>query len=389
MLRKTFKFILYSTLIIIVLINLVILFSGRLYLYKGIRYTYLSGRSGPSATEYQIFENRKVDAKNGKPLLRSTKYNSAKIPAETEKIFDQFNAHAFVVVRNDSLLHEQYWDGYSDTSHTNSFSVAKTYCSILLGCALKDGYVKSLDQSVSDFIPEFKEGERSKVTLRHLATMTSGIDFNESYINPFAYPAEGYYGSDVLGACLPYKMGEEPGKVFRYLSGNSALLGICISKATGKTLSQYLSDRLWTDLECRQPAWWSLDKKDGQEKGFCCLNSNATDFARIGMLYLNYGRWKGKQIVDSEYVANSIVPFNCIEDDGTPNKTYGYNWWLTEHNGKKLFYARGILGQYVICVPEKKLVIVKLGRTRRPKTSTDHCPQDVSMCIDAATAMYP
>lgn len=357
-------------------------------MYKGLWNTYLAGRSGPSATEYTIFENRKVEAKNGTPLLRSKLYNTAKLPAEADSLFNKFDAHAFVVIRNDSLLHEQYWDGFSDTSHTNSFSIAKTYCGILLGCALKDGYVKSLDQPVADFIPEFKEGEKAKVTLRHLISMTSGIGFDESYVNPFAYPAEGYYGSNVLAACIRYEMQETPGQTFRYLSGNSALLGICIAKATGKTLSQYLSDRLWKDLECERDAWWSLDKKDGQEKGFCCLNSNATDFARIGMLYLNYGKWKGKQIVDSDYVATSIIPSNCKEDDGTPNKSYGYNWWLTEHVGLKIFYARGILGQYVICVPEKKLVIVKLGRARRPKTTSNHCPQDVATCIDAVQVMY-
>lgn len=388
MFKKIFKFIIYSVLGLILIINLVILFSGRFYLYKGLWNTYLSARVGPSATEYLIFENRKIEAKDPTPLTRSQLYNSAPIPSEVVEIFDRYDAHAFVIIKNDSLIHEQYWDGFSDTTHTNSFSVSKTYCSILLGCALKDGYIKSLDQPVCDFIPEFREGYKAKITLRHLVTMTSGIDFNESYINPFAYPAEGYYGSDVLGACLPYKVGEEPGKTFRYLSGNSALLGICIAKATGKPLSQYLSDRLWKDLQCQQPAWWSLDKKDGQEKGFCCLNSNATDFARIGMLYLNFGKWNGKQVVDSDYVANSILPFNCMEDDGTPNKTYGYSWWLTEYKGDKLFYARGILGQYVICIPAKKLVIVKLGRTRRPKTSDAHCPEDVSMLYDAADKMY-
>ena len=371
------------------MLNLVILFSGRFYLYKALKNTYLSGRSGPSATEYLIFENRKVEATNSSPLTKTKFYNSGKIPSEIETTLNQFDAHAFVIIKNDSLIHEQYWDGFSDTSHTNSFSVAKTYCGILLGCAFKDGFIKSLDQPVSDFIPEFKVGEKAKVTLRHLTTMTSGIDFNESYVSPFGYPAEGYYGNDVLAACLLYKVNEEPGQTFRYLSGNTALLGICVSRAVGKPLSDYLSERLWKDLECRQPAWWSLDKKGGQEKGFCCLNSNATDFARIGMLYLNYGKWKGKQIIDSEYVANSIVPFNCKEDDGTPNKSYGYNWWLTEHKGNKIFYARGILGQYVICVPSKKLVIVKLGRMRRPKTTSNQCPQDVSMCLDAALEMYP
>jgi len=195
-------------------------------LYKGIWNTYLQGRGGPSATEYQIFENRKVEAKNGSPLLQSKLYNTAKLPLYDYSLFNKFDSHAFVVIRNDSLLHEQYWDGFSDTSHTNSFSVAKTYCGILLGCALKDGYVKSLDQAVGDFIPEFKEGEKSKITLRHLTSMTSGIDFDESYVNPFAYPAEGYYGNDVLAACTRYGMTETPGQTFRYLSVNSAFLRI-------------------------------------------------------------------------------------------------------------------------------------------------------------------
>jgi CubicO group peptidase (beta-lactamase class C family) len=388
-LKKILRPILWFVVVLFLLINLIILCSGRLYLYKGLANTYFQGRSGPSATEYQIFENRKIEAGDPAPLIRSKFCNSSEIPEETEDMLHKYDAHALVIIKNDSLIHEQYWDEFSDTSHTNSFSMAKTYCGALLGCALKDGYIRSLDQPVGDFIPEYKEGKKAKITLRNLVTMTSGIDFNESYINPFAYPAEGYYGDDVLAACTCYDVGEEPGKIFRYLSGNSALLGICIAKAVGKPLSTYMGQRLWTDIQCQQPAWWSLDKKDGQEKGFCCINSNATDFARLGMLYLNYGKWNGKQVLDSDYVAKSIIPYDCKEDDGTQNKTYGYSWWLTQHKGEHIFYARGILGQYVICLPSKKLVIVKLARKRRPKNSTDHCPEDVAMLVDAALKMYP
>src|ERR1700741_2002642 len=187
MFKKIFKFIGYFTATIILLVCLIILFSGRWYLYKGLWYTYLSGRSGPSATEYQIFENRKVEALDPKPIPRSKFYNSSELPKDAETIFRNFDAHAFVVTRNDSLIHEQYWDGYGDTSHTNGFSIAKTYCSVLLGCALKDGFIKSLDEPVSKYISEFATGEKSKITLRHLVTMTSGIAFDESYISPFAY----------------------------------------------------------------------------------------------------------------------------------------------------------------------------------------------------------
>lgn len=388
MLRKFFR-IFFTTLFSIVLILvLIILVSGRWYLFKGIANTYFKGRSGPSATEYAIFENRKILAEDPKPLPHAKLYNTSRLPSDAEAILNEFKAHAFIIVRNDSLLHEQYWDGFSDTSHTNSFSVAKTYVSVLLGCALKDGYIKSLDEPVSTYIPEFAEGAKAKITLRHLVTMTSGIDFNESYLDPFAYPAEGYYGSDLLKASCKCEATEEPGKVFRYLSGNTALLGICIARAVKKPLSDYMSGRLWKDLQCERPAFWSLDKKGGYEKAFCCINSNATDFARIGMLYLNNGKWNGRQVVDSQYVVQSVNPTDCREEDGSQNHTYGYNWWLTEYKGHKIFYARGILGQHVICVPDKHMVIVKLSRKRRPKSGLYHYPDDVGTCVEAALEMY-
>jgi CubicO group peptidase (beta-lactamase class C family) len=387
MFKRTFKAILITLLSLILLVNVIILFSGRWYLFKGIQNTYLQGRSGPSATEYNIFDNRKIEALNPGTLVKSRLYNSASLPKDIETIFRDFSAHAFVIIKNDSLIHEQYWDGFSDTSHTNSFSMAKTYVSALLGRAIKDGYIKNIDEPVSKFMTEFSSGEKAKITLRNLVTMTSGIDFDESYINPFAYPAEGYYGSDLKGASCYQGVCEKPGQVFRYLSGNTALLGMCITKAVGKPLSQYLSESLWKDLQCQRPAWWSLDKKDGYEKAFCCINSNATDFARLGMLYLNFGKWNGKQVLDSEYVANSVIPFSCKEEDGIQNCTYGYSWWLTNYKDKEVFYARGILGQYIICVPEEKLVVVKLARKRRPN-GEHHYPADVATCIEAAMAMY-
>lgn len=280
MFRNTLRYFFYFVIGFFLLINLIIIVSGRFYIYKGIFNTYFKGRTGPSATEYTLFENREISALNPQPLFVSGKYNSASLPKVTDSIFRKYSTIAFVIIKNDSIIHEQYWDGYSDTSHTNSFSIAKSYVSALLGCAIKDGYFKNLNDTVANYISEFKADERRNITLKHLVSMTSGIDFNESYINPFAYPAEGYYGEDVYSASSRFKTNEQPGKTFRYLSGNSALLGICITKAVGKPLSYYLRDRLWKEIGCEKTAYWSLDKKDGYEKGFCCLNSNAKDFAR-------------------------------------------------------------------------------------------------------------
>jgi CubicO group peptidase (beta-lactamase class C family) len=386
--KKIFKYIGICILVVFILLNGIIIFSGRWYLYKALATTYLQGKGGPSATEYQIFENRKITAADPRPWPKSSQYNTKTLPAQLEKLMREVDSHAFVIIKNDTLIHEQYWDHFSDTSHTNSFSMAKSYTGALLGFALQDGFIKNVNEPVSTYIPEFKNDWRSKITLKHLVTMTSGIGFDENYANPFSYPAEGYYGTDLLKASTRYKNKEsEPGTVYKYLSGNTALLGYCLTKAIGKSLANYLSEKLWGPLNCEHDAYWSLDKKNGLEKAFCCINSNAKDFARMGKLYMHLGNWNGKQLLDSNYIRSSIAPFNCSEEDCTPNHTYGYSWWLTEYKGLTVFYMRGMLGQYVICVPEKKLVISKLARKRRIPGKT-HYPLDVGYCIDAALIMY-
>ncbi len=386
--KRILKLLFKTTLVIFILANLIILFSGRWYLYKAICSTYLKGQTGPSSTEYQIFHNRKIEALAPAKWPVSQRYNSQQVSPQFETLMKEVEAHAFVVIKNDSLIHEHYWDGFSDTSHTNSFSMAKSFTGALLGCAIKDGYIKSIDEPVYTYIPEFKKDWRSRITLKHLVTMTSGIAFDESYGNPFSFPAEGYYGSNLLAACTQYKKRiSEPGKVYKYLSGNTALLGYCITKAIRKPLATYLSEKLWTPMECENSAYWSLDKKDGLEKAFCCINSNARDFARMGKLYMHHGNWNGKQLVDSAYVSQSIRPFDCMEESGIKNRTYGYAWWLTEYKGLRIFYMQGMLGQYVICVPEKNLIICRLARKRRIK-GKDHTPLDVGYCVDEALRMY-
>jgi CubicO group peptidase (beta-lactamase class C family) len=390
MLKKLFKFILYSSLCIFILLNGIIVCSGRWYLYKAIGTTYLQGKGGPNATEYQIFENRKINADYPKPWPLSKYYNTGQLSPFLDSAMRNVNAHALVIIKNDTLVHEQYWDNFSDTSHTNSFSMAKSYTSALLGFAIQDGFIKNINEPVSTYIPEFKNDWRASITLEHLVSMSSGIAFDESYANPFSYPAEGYYGTDLLKASTDYnEKASEPGKVYKYLSGNTALLGYCISKAIHKPLATYLSEKLWGPLHCEEDAYWSLDKKDGLEKGFCCINSNAKDFARMGKLYMNFGNWEGKQLLDSNFVRSSIMPFNCQEEDCTPNHTYGYSWWLTKYSGMDVFYMQGMLGQYVICVPEKKLVICRLARTRRANKGKKHYSVDVAYCIEAALTMYP
>ena len=291
-----------------------------------------------------------------------------------------------MVVKNDSLLHEEYWESYSEHSLVNSFSMAKSINAILIGCALKEGLIKSLDQDVSDFLPEFKTGEKSKITIKHLLTMSSGIDFKEDYISPFAWPAEAYYGDDVNGLTLKAKVKTPPGKTWYYKGGDAQLLGMILKKVTGKNIADYASEKLWKPIGAEDKAFWSLDKDNGIEKVSCCFYTNARDFARIAKLYMNYGNWNGKQIVDSDYVKASVTAANLIDRAGIQNDKYGYQWWLMKYREHPIFYMRGIRGQYVFAIPDLKMIVVRLGHKRAPKTG-DELPADVFYYLDAAMGM--
>ncbi|MES2592502.1 MAG: serine hydrolase [Bacteroidota bacterium] len=375
-------------LIIFAVLNLIIIVSGKTYLYKAIGNTYLKGRSGPNAFEYEIFSNREVKSGNHQKWNLANNYNTKTISETFQKKFGGLETVAFAVIKNDSLAHEQYWDGFGPDSHTNSFSMAKTIISVLTGIAIDEGKIKSVDQSIGDFLPDFKEGEKAKITIKHLLTMSSGINFDEDYKNPFAYPGAAYYGKDLEKLTFKYDASEEPGKVFNYLSGNTQLLGFILQKATGKKVSEYASEKLWKPLGAKNSAFWSLDHEDGMEKAFCCFNSNATDFARVGQLFLDSGKWNGNQLVSVDYVLNSVKPADLM-DDGKKNDKYGYSWWvIPNYKGHSIFYARGILGQYVVCIPDQHMIVVRLGNKREPKVAGEEHPRDVFYYIDAALEMY-
>jgi len=371
--------------VIFVFVNVFFIFTDRAYLYKAVWNTYCKGRGGPSPTEYLIFDNHAIKNGIAQPWPNAQDYNKKEISDNLLEAMAVINTGAFLVIQNDSIRCEKYWGEFSDHSFTNSFSMAKTITSVLVGCAINDGYIKSIDQPVGDFLTEFKNNELSKVTIRHLLSMSSGINFDESYINPLSYPAAAYYGSDLRTLTFKYnKLNTNPGKTFNYLSGNTQLLGFILKKATRKYLADYASEKLWIPMGAEYPAFWSLDHSDGDEKAFCCINSNARDFARLGKLFLDSGRWNGKQIVPQDYVLKSIVPNGTINEDGTPTLDYGFSWWLIpKYKGHYIFYARGILGQYVIMVPDLNIIVVRLGTGRLISDAND-VPLDVYYYIDAA-----
>lgn len=197
------------------------------------------------------------------------------------------------------------------------------------------------------------------MTVGDLSSMSSGLNWDESYTSPFSVTARSYYDDNLAETILNLEVTETPGQSFKYLSGNTQLLAMVLEKATGKQLEVYLEESFWNPMGAEQPALWQLDDKENRlVKSYCCLASNARDFARFGKLYKDNGQWKGQQLIDSSFVAKSVRP--RFED----SPEYGYGFWLSDHLNKQIFVMRGILGQYVITIPEDDLIIVRLGHQR-------------------------
>ncbi|MFN3341270.1 MAG: serine hydrolase domain-containing protein [Flavobacteriales bacterium] len=364
---KFFKWTLIALGVLLILANAFILISGRTYIYKAVACTYLVGQSGPGILDLEYFPKREVANQIAEPWPVHPDYASAKLLPEQQKILDQYKSTSFLIFRRDTLVLEYYTGGFDEHTVSNSFSMAKSLVSLLCGIAIDEGKIKGVDQPVSDFIPSFAEGEKSKLTLWHLLTMSAATDWSESGGNPLSHNAEAYYGWDLEGMIEDTKVEGEPGKKFYYQSGITLILGYCVYKATGVPLAEYASEKVWKNIGAEQPAYWSLDKEGGLEKSYCCLYATGRDFARLGKLYMHAGAWNGKRIVSSDWVQQSITPAELIDEDGSKNQRYGYQWWITQYEGKKVFYMRGILGQYVICYPEEDLIIVRTGHKRGRK----------------------
>ncbi|MFV0580965.1 MAG: serine hydrolase domain-containing protein [Parabacteroides gordonii] len=343
----------------------------------------------PKIDQYPIFENRTVKAGDPQPWIQSEAYNTVSIPEKYLPVFEQLGTVAYVIIKDSTLLFEQYWEDYSPESHSNSFSMAKSIVSLAIGAAIDDGFIKDVDQPVSDFFPEFQGYNGKPLTLRHLLTMSAGVDFDEAYSSPFSPTTKLYYGDDLQQIALGMKEIEEPGVNFIYQSGVTQLLAFIVEKATGENISSYVSRKFWTPMNAEEDALWSLDKKDGIEKAYCCFNSNARDFARFGQLILNEGEWNGKQLISSSYLKEATTPDTSLlfKEYNETNHCYGFQFWHLTYNGMEIPYMRGILGQYIFIIPDLNAVVVRLGHKRSETRSDQHYPDDIDTWLGAAVEM--
>ncbi len=377
-LKKFFKWliILFGLLIIVLYIT------DTDYLIKAVRTIYLTGHSTAYLEDYKKFDNQPI--KNGTANLwpNHKDYNTIKETEGLNQINEANATIAYLIIKNDSIWFENYYGGFSKDSKSNSFSMAKSYVSGLMGKAIQEGYIKSLDQPVGDFIPEFSEGLAAKMTVGDLSSMASGTNWDEHYYSPLSITTRAYFDDDLAKVMLGLKVVDEPGQAFKYSSGDTQMLAMVIEKATGKKMYNYLTESFWIPLGCEHPTLWQVDS-EGHDlvKAYCCIASNARDFARYGKLYKDHGKWNGKQILDSTFVAKSLKPRFAKAS------IYGYGWWLRDIGDKHFFMMRGHLGQYVIVEPNDNVIIVRLGHSKGSNNEIGHYTSDIDTYIQEAYKM--
>lgn len=361
MITKILKWFVGSLIVIITLIFLGLFFTGNAYILKAIRVTYLTGHSTAFLEDYKYFDNHQIKAGIPQPWAKSSDYNHTQSTAILDSLHEANKSVAYLIIKNDSIWFEQYYDNYNETSLSNSFSVAKSITAALLGKALELGHIISLDEKVQSYLPELRGDYAADLTIRDLVTMRSGLQWDERYYSPFSITTKAYFYNNLNKAMLELPISSQPNQQFKYQSGDTQLLGMVLQKALPVSLSDFMSEYFWKPMGAEHDALWQISTKDEMEKTYCCIASNARDFARFGKLYSNKGMWGDKQLLDSNYVEQSLIP----AAENSPE--YGYGWWLGEYDGKKTYTMNGHLGQFIISIPEDHIIIVRLGHQNDKK----------------------
>lgn len=327
------------------------------------------------------------------------------------------NSFSFLVIRNDTILYENYWEGTGKDNLFPTFSVSKSFVSTLVSIALMDGNIKSLQDPVTNYIPELLKSDKdfAKITIQHLLDMRSGIKNNEDYYNPSSDVLKMGFGTNIWRLIKRIKIERAPG-TFDYKSANTQVLAIAIERATGKKIQHYLAEKLWGPLGMESDATWNIDsEKHRMVRAFCCINATMRDYAKLGRLFLNDGNWNGVQLLPNDWVSQSTHVDTMIANRGYKNQ-----WWSNEYGHsfkdslqavaymnktrlaekrivvretkedkmkgipakksfivytfKEAYHAEGLLGQYIYINPKKNLIIVRTGHNwvHRKFIAADH-----------------
>ncbi len=272
-----------------------------------------------------------------------------------------------IIIQDNKIRFEKYGLGFDADGRWTSFSVAKSLTSTLVGAAIRDGSIKSLEDKVAAYIPDLKGSVYDDVTVRQLLTMTSGVKWNEDYTDPKSDVAlfavhKAEPGVDVTVSYMRKLRREAPaGTKWVYKTGETNLIGVLVSSATKKTLSAYLSEKIWKPYGMAQDAVW-VTGSTGHEISGCCVSASLQDYARFGQFILGGAMAGGKRVVPDDWLALATTK---QADIAQPGRGYGYQWWTNDDGS---FAAQGIFGQGIFIDPKRRLLIATNGNW---KTATD------------------
>ena len=311
--------------------------------------------------------------------LESIRYTCGQQPriAQLESLLKNTGTTAFIVIRDDVILYERYFRGYNRDSFNTSASVSKSIVSALVGIAIGDGLINSIDEPIVRYLPELEGKGVENITIRHLLTMSSGLKHTWG-LTPWHDLVRSYYKPDLRRVALRVRVVEEPDRHYNYNNCHTQLLGIILERVTGGSVSQYLERKIWIPLGMEYPASWCLDsRKHGFEQMMAGLNARAIDYAKFGRLYLNGGVWEGREIVPVQWIRRTTEPvpaletipdFYATEEDEAAaayfagDGYYSHHWWGYQTGpGSYDFFALGILGQFVYVCPESRVIIIRMA----------------------------
>ncbi|MBN2892400.1 MAG: serine hydrolase [Bacteroidales bacterium] len=315
----------------------------------------------PKLEDYKCFDYSTIEATNPIEWELSDDYNKKQIPKRFLAQMAFMRTASFMVIKDGKILHEEYWLNYTENSKMNSFSVAKSIVALLVGIAIKDGKIQSINQKVKDFIPYYSDGLDSNLTIIDLLSMSSGTNWTEEFANPMSDIAIAYYGSSLDSLMIKTHLEESPGNKWHYQCGNTVILAMILEKATGQKIYEYAQEKLWTPLGTTNDAYWGKDNPDGMTKAFCCFYATPRDFAKLGLLVLNNGKFNGQQIVPAEFIEAATQPANWLTYKGKPVDFYGLHFWLVNFHKKKIPYMSGVFGQYIFIFPKQNAVVIRFG----------------------------
>ncbi|WP_293787580.1 serine hydrolase [uncultured Pedobacter sp.] len=369
---KTFKKILLI-LIYTFFLSLLALFLWKPYLLNVLKYR------TPNTETYKIFPQevshksdsvfhfiRSVKQRNDLDTLHVRDGDNRYIPLKDYLKNGQVNV--FMVIRNDSILYERYAKGYSDSTLTSIFSGAKSMISIAVGQALADRSIRSLNDKVTQYIPELKSNPAfAKITLKNLLDMKSGLKFQDALGGVvkafFSDEAKYYYTDDMKAQLMKVKLANKPGTVWVYKSIDPILLGWVLKKATGKSVAQYFEAGVWKKIGTAYDATWGLDQVNGLANTASRFQVTAIDFAKIGRLYLNKGEYNRKQIIPESWVEQSthIGAEKPASAKGWQKSAHHYLWWIPQEGEHGDYAAEGMLGQRLYVDPKTNTIIVQFA----------------------------